>query len=50
MLKLGLSKPWPEALEAITGSKTMDATAVLDYFKPLQAWLDEQTKNEPKGW
>ena len=50
MLKLGISKPWPEALEAISGSKTMDATAVLDYFKPLQAWLDEQTKDQPKGW
>ena len=50
MLSLGLSKPWPEALEAITGQRQMDATAVLDYFAPLQKWLDEQNKGKPVGW
>jgi peptidyl-dipeptidase A len=50
MLALGLSKPWPEALEAMTGSKQMDATAIRDYFAPLQAWLDEQVKGRPSGW
>jgi peptidyl-dipeptidase A len=50
MLKLGQSRPWPEALDVIAGSKTMDAGAILEYFKPLQAWLDEQTKDQPKGW
>mgnify|MGYP003694212473 CR=1 FL=1 len=35
MLSMGLSRPWPEALEALTGSKQMDATAILDYFAPL---------------
>jgi peptidyl-dipeptidase A len=50
MLKMGASKPWPDALEALTGSRQMDATAILDYFKPLQTWLDEQTKGKPKGW
>ena len=50
MLKMGASRPWPEALEAITGSKTMDATAIHDYFAPLQTWLDEQTRDAPKGW
>jgi peptidyl-dipeptidase A len=50
MLSLGLSKPWPDALEAITGQRQMDATAVLDYFAPLQKWLDEQNKGKPLGW
>jgi peptidyl-dipeptidase A len=50
MLKMGASKPWPDALEALTGSRQMDATAILDYFKPLQTWLDEQLKGKPKGW
>jgi peptidyl-dipeptidase A len=50
MLKMGASKPWPDALEALTGSRQMDATAILDYFKPLQTWLDEQTKGKPRGW
>ena len=50
MLSMGLSKPWPEALEALTGTKPMDATAILDYFAPLKAWLDEQVKGHPVGW
>lgn len=44
MLAMGLSKPWPEALKALTGEDKMDATAILDYFAPLKAWLDEQNK------
>ena len=42
MLSMGLSQPWPDALEALTGSRQMDATAILDYFAPLKTWLDEQ--------
>jgi peptidyl-dipeptidase A len=42
MLELGQSKPWPEALKALTGEDKMDATAILDYFAPLKKWLDEQ--------
>jgi peptidyl-dipeptidase A len=29
-------------LEALTGEKRMDATAIIDYFAPLKKWLDEQ--------
>ncbi len=50
MMAMGLSRPWPEALEALTGSKTMDATAIVDYFAPLQTWLDDQIKGQPVGW
>ena len=50
MLEMGSSRPWPEALEALTGETTMDATAILDYFAPLKAWLDEQNKNRTCGW
>ena len=50
MLSLGLSKPWPDALQAMTGSREMDASAILDYFAPLQAWLQEQNKGQPIGW
>jgi len=51
MLAMGLSKPWPEALAAVTGGETrMDATAILDYFAPLQKWLDEQNQGEKCGW
>jgi len=50
MLEMGRSRPWPEALEALTGSPEMDATAILDYFAPLQAWLDEQNAGRQCGW
>ena len=50
MLSMGMSKPWPEALDAIAGTKTMDASAILDYFAPLKSWLDEQVKGRPVGW
>jgi peptidyl-dipeptidase A len=50
MLEMGRSRPWPEALEALTGSPQMDATAILDYFAPLQAWLDEQNAGRQCGW
>lgn len=44
MLAMGTSKPWPEALKAVTGEERMDATAMLEYFAPLKAWLDEQNR------
>jgi peptidyl-dipeptidase A len=48
MLEMGKSKPWPEALKAVTGEDKMDATAMLDYFAPLKAWLDEQNRELAK--
>jgi peptidyl-dipeptidase A len=50
MLAMGASRPWPEALKAMTGEERMDATAMLDYFAPLKTWLDEQNKGKPVGW
>jgi len=50
MLEMGTSKPWPDELEVLTGQRQMDATAILDYFAPLQKWLDEQNKGQKVGW
>jgi peptidyl-dipeptidase A len=50
MLEMGASRPWPEALEAVTGETEMDAGVILDYFAPLQAWLDEQNEGRTCGW
>lgn len=50
MLAMGVSKPWPQAMQALTGSGQMDATAILDYFAPLQKWLDQQNQGAPVGW
>jgi peptidyl-dipeptidase A len=52
MLEMGKSRPWPDALEALTGQRQMDASAMLEYFAPLKAWLDEQNKKNgaKEGW
>jgi len=52
MLELGQSRPWPEALEAMTGSPEMDASALIEYFQPLMSWLehDNETHNRQCGW
>lgn len=50
MLAMGASRPWPEALEAFTGSRQMDGSAMIEYFKPLLTWLGEQNKGRQCGW
>ncbi len=50
MLAMGLSRPWPDALEAATGQRQMDATAIVDYFAPLKTWLDQQNAGQVCGW
>lgn len=52
MLKLGASKPWPDALEALTGTRTMNARAIRDYFSPLEKWLHETNlaNGDTPGW
>jgi peptidyl-dipeptidase A len=50
MLAMGQSRPWPEAMAAFTGEKRGDASALTEYFRPLDAWLTTQTKGEHCGW
>jgi len=50
MLALGASKPWPDALEAFTGSREMSGAAMIEYFRPLQAWLQQQNAGKRCGW
>ena len=50
MLEMGASKPWPDALEAFTGSREMSGKAMLEYFAPLMKWLKAQNKGAKKGW
>jgi peptidyl-dipeptidase A len=50
MLTMGQSRPWPDALEVLTGGRAMDASAIIDYFAPLKLWLDEQLKGQAVGW
>ena len=50
MLALGVSKPWPEAMQALTGQQQMDGSAIIDYFAPLNAYLKEQNAGKQCGW
>lgn len=52
MLSMGASKPWPDAMEVVTGQRQLDAGPVLEYFRPLREWLERTNrKNEAVvGW
>ena len=50
MLEMGASKPWPDALEAFTGSREMSGKAMVEYFAPLKQWLDQQNAGKTQGW
>jgi len=50
MLEMGASKPWPDALEAFTGTRQMSGQAMVEYFAPLKVWLDKQNAGKPQGW
>jgi peptidyl-dipeptidase A len=50
MLAMGASRPWPDALEAFTGSREMSAQPMINYFRPLLGWLEEQNRGRRCGW
>jgi peptidyl-dipeptidase A len=50
MLEMGASRPWPDALEAITGERKMDGGALREYFRPLEEWLRKENRSHPVGW
>ena len=50
MLDTGASQPWQKTMKELTGSEKIDASAVLEYFAPLQAWLKQQNEGQACGW
>lgn len=50
MMEMGQSKPWPDALQAFTGTREMSGKAMANYFAPLKKWLDQQNRGKPSGW
>lgn len=50
MMQLGRSQPWPDAMEALTGQRELDASAIIDYFSPLMVWLNDKNKDRQCGW
>jgi Oligoendopeptidase F len=50
MLSLGASQPWQDTLEELTGTRQMDASAIIEYFQPLMSWLEEHNAGQKCGW
>ncbi len=50
MLAQGASRPWPETLEKLTGTRQMDGTALIEYFAPLMEYLAKQNEGQSCGW
>ena len=50
MMASGQSEPWQDSLEKLTGTREMDATAIIDYFAPLMGYLKEQNEGRSCGW
>ena len=50
MMSVGASRPWPDALEVLTGERRMDASAIIEYFEPLMKWLERQNRARKCGW
>jgi peptidyl-dipeptidase A len=50
MMSLGASRPWQDAMETLTGTRKADASAILEYFAPLRAWLERQNAGRACGW
>ena len=49
-LQQGQSQPWQQTMRELTGGEQMDGSAVLEYFAPLQAWLEQQNQGQSCGW
>ena len=50
MLSMGASKPWPDALQVFAGTREISGKPMLEYFAPLQAWLEQQNAGKQCGW
>ena len=50
MLEMGQSRPWQDAMEALTEQRQLDASAIIDYFAPLKEWLSQQNQFRQCGW
>ena len=49
ILRKGSTEDWRKVLKEATG-EDISTRAMADYFKPLQAWLEEQNKGRQVGW
>ncbi|PYJ44945.1 MAG: peptidase [Verrucomicrobia bacterium] len=49
ILKNGGTEDWRKVLKEATG-EDISTRAMMDYFKPLMSWLEEQNKGRQIGW
>ncbi|HVT34953.1 MAG TPA: M2 family metallopeptidase, partial [Nevskiaceae bacterium] len=42
--------PWQDTLEKLTGTRRMDASALIEYFTPLLDYLKQANQNATCGW
>jgi peptidyl-dipeptidase A len=49
ILKKGGTEDWRKVLKEATG-EDISTRAMIDYFKPLMSWLEEQNKGRQIGW
>lgn len=51
-MSMGSSKPWPDAMETLTGQREMSVLPLLNYFRPLHEWLEKENarNGDTIGW
>jgi len=49
MLQMGASRPWPDALQALTGQREMDATRYSTTSSHLWVWLERENRGAAVG-
>ena len=49
ILKKGGTEDWRKVLKEATG-EDISTRAMMEYFKPLMSWLEEQNKGRQIGW
>jgi peptidyl-dipeptidase A len=49
ILSQGATRPWRDVLKEATG-EPLSTRALVEYFQPLDAWLDQQLAGKPVGW
>ena len=49
---LGKEKPWRDALQVMCNTPNLSSKPILEYFKPLEVWLDahRNANNYTIGW
>ena len=51
-MEAGSSQNWQDLLLSVTGTRNLDASAIIEYFKPLTDHLKQSREKEgyPIGW